>query len=56
MNSWLSSKKDLRVLITGRKRQSMAVWLRNAVMLPTLVQDNSEGCCDGFGLVLVQVF
>lgn len=34
----------------------MAAWLRNAVMLPTLVQDNSERCCDGFGLVLVQVF
>lgn len=49
MNSGLSFKKDLRVLIIGGKRQSMAACLKNAVMLPTSVQDDSEGCCDGFG-------
>lgn len=49
MNSWLPSKKDLRVLIIGGKRQNMAAWLKNAVILPTSVQGDSEGSCDGFG-------
>ena len=35
MGSLFSSEKELMVLIIGGKRQSMAAWLKNAVMLPT---------------------
>lgn len=35
MGSPFSSDKDLMVLIIGGKRQSMAAWLKNTLMLPT---------------------
>lgn len=35
MGPLFSSRKDPMVLIIGGKRQSMAAWLKNAVMLPT---------------------